>query len=166
MDNLFELIFWLIAIAIWLFSSQAKKKRTQPIPQVPRGGQEPVQERRTATLEERILESLGIEIPKAPEPQREPISERKPFTQSPAQADIKKTREKIASLQLTIDQLKQKKEAVLPGLAPEAKAELYESITLDKLEQGIILSVILGPPKSIELRDKTQRLKQFLALKS
>lgn len=148
MDNLFELVFWLIAIAIWLFSAAAKKKRTQPIPQVPRGGQEPVQKRKPSSLEERILELLGLEIPEAPEPQREPISERKPFTQSPAQVNIKKTREKIASLQLTIDQLKQKKEAVLPALAPEAKAGPYEFITLDKLEQGIILSVILGPPKA------------------
>lgn len=148
MDNLFESIFWLVAIFIWLFSSAAKKKRTQPIPQVPRGGQEPAQKRRPSSIEERILESFGFKIPQAPEPQREPISERKPFTQSPAQVNIKKTREKIASLQLSIDQLKLKKEAILPAPATEAKAGPYEFITLDKLEQGIILSVILGPPKA------------------
>lgn len=143
MDNLFELVFWLIAIAIWLFSSQAKKKRQGQFPR-----REPIPERRPSTLEEKILESLGLKIPEAPEPQREPTSESKPFTQSAAQVNTKKKTEEIVSLQLTIDQLKQKKEAVLPALAPEAKAERGEFITLDKLEEGIILSVILGPPKA------------------
>ena len=148
MDNFFELFFWLIAIAIWISSAAAKKKRTPPIPQVPRGGQEPVQNRKPPSLEERILESFGFKIPEAPEPQREPIPERKPSLQSSAQVNIKKKKEQMASLQLSIDQLKLKKEAILPVPATEAKAGTYEFIPLDKLEQGIILSVILGPPKA------------------
>lgn len=132
MDNLFELIFWLIAIAIWIFSSQAKKKRTQPVPQVPRGGQELVQERRTATLEERILESLGIEMPKAPEPPPKIIVEKK----------------KITPLRLPEEKLKPKAK-IMPS-APDAKIKTKPSefFTPDKLEEGIILSVILGPPKA------------------
>ena len=148
MDNFFELFFWLIAIAIWISSAAAKKKRTPPIPQVPRGGQEPVQNRKPPSLEERILESFGFKIPEALKPQREPIPERKPSLQSSAQVIIKNKREQMASLQLSIDQLKLKKEAILPVPATEAKAGPYEFIPLDKLEQGIILSVILGPPKA------------------
>ena len=124
MDNLFELVFWLIAIAIWLFSSQAKKKRTQPIPQ------ETVQKRKPSSLEERILESLGLKIPEAPEPPPKIIVEKKKITP------------------LRLPEEKPKAEALPSALVPEIKAGRGEFITLDKLEEGIILSVILGPPKA------------------
>ena len=137
MDNLFELVFWLIAIAIWLFSSQAKKKRQGQFPR-----REPIPERRPSTLEEKILESLGLEIPEAPEPPPKIIVEKKKITPLP----LPEERLKPKGSGLPSD--KPETEALSSALAPEIKAGRGEFITLDKLEQGIILSVILGPPKA------------------
>lgn len=129
--DFFEFIFWLVAILIWFFSSLAKKKKPQGQP-----WQGPAQERRPSSLEEKILESLGLKIPQAPQsPVQVTI---KPKAYQPTAA--KKKEEKITSLQ--------RKEAVLPAPAPEVKAGPGEFLNLDKLEEGIILSIILGPPKA------------------
>lgn len=152
MEDLFESIIWLIVIAFWIISGLLKKRAKQP-PEAKRQPypQPPYHEKR-AEFEEKILEALGFPAPK-PIPPQAPKVKKKPE----------------ATSVITGKKLEVKTKAP-PAPAPvKAEEEVFPAplvFTPEKLQEGIILSTILGPPKSIELRDKTQRLRQFLALKS
>ena len=97
---------------------------------------EPAQERKSFSFEERILESLGLRIPEEPKPQ------------PPPKIIIKE--EKITPVRLPEEKKKPKAEIMPAVSAPKIKAKPCEFITLDKLEEGILLSVILGPPKAYQ----------------
>ncbi len=129
MENLSELIIWLIVMAVfWLLPALAKKNKQPPQPQ----GQASPEKR--AELEEKILEALGFPVPKPiPLPQPPIIVKKKPLPVVLA-----------------------KKPAVgikaPPATAPvKAGEETHPApliFTPDKLQEGIILSTVLGPPKA------------------
>lgn len=154
MENLFESIIWLIVIAFWIISGILKKRtkqpeedKRQPYPKPP-----PEPEKRTE-LEERILEALGFPVPKPAPAPAPPLVKKKPKLQ-PVILEKKPAAEIKAPPTPAV--IKTEEKAIPAPLV----------FSPDKLEEGIILSTILGPPKSIEFRTKNQLLRKFLNLSS
>lgn len=136
-ENIFSLIFWLIVISIWLFSNLLKKKQ-------------PTADRKPEEKLKDIFKTLGFPVPEIPQSQQEniPKPEIKPSTYI---VDKEKELKKV---------LKEKFKKTVqtpPEIATAEKEKPPLDFSLDKLKEGIILSVLLGPPKA-----KTYKTQQRL----
>jgi outer membrane biosynthesis protein TonB len=144
LENLFESIIWLvIMVFFWLIPALTKKTKQpqgseerQPYPQPP-PTQPSWQEREALEKKLKVLEALGFPIPK-PQPLPQPpvakkkhkphpvVLEKKPIPEiKPAAPMAVKTEEETMSVPLVFNSA--------------------------KLQEGIILSIVLGPPKSSTL---------------
>lgn len=125
-----ELLIWLIIIFFWIISLLAKtKKGPQPKEEPYEPTYEPSEE------EEEILETLGLPLPIPREKPKEKIEE--------APILIQKEEVKPEIEVTPVEPLPK------PEISPETKPP--EFLSSDKLEEGIILSIILGPPKALTI---------------
>lgn len=134
MENLFESIIWLIVIAFWIISGFLKKKAKQPQEaRRPPYPEAPYPEKRTE-LEEKILEALGFPVPKPIPAPLPPIAKKKPKPQP-----VVLEKRPVAEIKAP------------PATAVKAGEEAFPAslvFTSDRLQEGIILSTILSPPKA------------------
>lgn len=143
MENLFESVIWLvIMVFFWLIPALTKKNKQpqeakrQPYPQPPYTERPPLEKR--AELEKKLLEALGFPIPKPPPPPHPPVAKNTP---RPHPVVLEKK---------PVTEIK-----AYPALAAvKAEKEVFPDplvFNSDELREGIILSIILGPPKSSAL---------------
>lgn len=125
-----EALFWLIIIIIWIFSALAKKKERRS-----RQKEEP-----TSGIEEKILEALGIQLPKVPVPEEAltvEIPQKKKKIPAPFKPELKEE--------------ETKRTEILPATpVGEPEPEKADFLSAVELEEGIIFSEILGPPKAYQ----------------
>lgn len=143
MENSFESIIWLvIMVFFWLIPALTKKTKQpqetkrQPYPQPPYTERPPLEKR--AELEKKLLEAFGFPIPKPPPPPHPPVAKNTPRSHPVVLEKMPVAEVKAPPAPAAV---KAKEEAI--------HAPLFFSP--DKLEEGIILSIILGPPKSSTL---------------
>lgn len=144
MENSFESIIWLvIMVFFWLIPALTKKTKQpqeakrQPYPQPPYTERPSLEKR--AEIEKKILEALGFPVPIPPTPSPLPIPvQRKKNTPHPAISEKKPAPE-----------IKPSAPAAVKAEEEAMPAPLF--FNPDKLEEGIILSAVLGPPKSSTL---------------
>lgn len=121
-EKIFEVGFWLVIFLIWFISSQTKRKTKKTFPE----------EETDSEVGKDILETLGF-----------------PFPRIPKKYPTEKKKEKIVPVQSKVkEELKPKLEVTEPTLTVGIKQPSLELFSLDKLQEGIIFSVVLGPPKS------------------
>lgn len=128
MDTIFGALIWLIIIFIWIFSASKKTRRKDSD-----SGKETPSE-----FEKKILEALGISFPKIPEP----------AIQKPPEPKIE---EKIHYVEKKREPKAPRDVPKLPVakvIVEETEREFPDSLTAEKLQEGIVFSVILGPPKA------------------
>ena len=128
MDTIFGALIWLIIIFIWIFSASKKTRRKDS----------ESREKTPPEFEKKILEALGMSFPEIPEP------------------DIQKPLE----IQEEIHYAEKEKETQTPPEIPkpvvakviveETEREFPDSSTVEKLQEGVVFSVILGPPKAYQ----------------
>lgn len=142
MENLSEAIIWLvIMVFFWLIPALTKKTKQpqetkgQPYPQPPHTERPSLEKR--AELEEKLLEALGFPIPKPP-PLPQPHIAKKAPRPHPVVLEKKPISEIKPAAPIAV---KTEEEAIPVPLV----------FSSDKLQEGIILSIILGPPRSSTL---------------
>lgn len=142
MENSFESIIWLvIMVFFWLIPALTKKTKQpqevkrQPYPQPPYTERPSLEKR--AELEKKLLEALGFPIPTPPPLPHPPAVEKKPV---PHPVVVEKK---------PMPEIKPAAPAAVKAEEEAIPAPLFFSP--DKLEEGIILSTVLGPPRSYTL---------------
>lgn len=128
MDGIFGALIWLIIIFIWIFSASKKTRRKDS----------ESREKTPSGFEKKILEALGISFPEIPEPaiQKPPepkIEEKIHYAE--------KKREPKAPCDVP-------KPATATVIAEETEREFPDLSTEERLREGIVFSIILGPPKA------------------
>ncbi len=141
MDGIFGVLIWLIIIFSWIFSASKKSRRKDS----------DVKKEAPPEFEKKILEALGISFPKVPGPviQKPPeIKEEIHYPQGivlPVPLKEGPYAEKEKELQAPPEI---PKPVVAKVIAEEAEREFPDLSTAEKLQEGIVFSVILGPPKA------------------
>jgi len=136
MDGIFGALIWLIIIFIWIFSA-AKKSR---------GKDSESRKNSPSEFEKKILEALGISFPKIPEP---PIQE-------PPETKEKEPGPAFAEDQISL--FEAPKPVAAKVIAEEAETGFSDLLTEEKLQEGIVLSIILGPPKAYRFLDFSSKI--------
>lgn len=90
-------------------------------------------------IEEEILETLGFPIPKPPK------------TQAPLE-------EIIVPIQAKEEKVRPETETKPQTISLEIKEEEPEYLSVEKLQEGMILSIILGPPKAKTILSRRRNL--------
>lgn len=144
MENLFESIIWLvIMVFFWLIPTLTKKTKQpreaerQPYSQPPPASPS-WQEREALEKKLRLLETLGLRFPM-------PLPETYPLHPPPV-AKKKHEPHPVVAEKKTISEIKPAAPAVVKTKEEAIPVPLVFSS--DKLQEGIILSIVLGPPKS------------------
>lgn len=133
MDGIFGALIWLIIIFIWIFSASKKVRRKDS-----KSG-----EKTPSELEKKILEALGMSFPEIPEP----------TIQKPPEPKIE---EKIHYVEKEMEPkvpCEVPRPAITTVIAEETKRESPDLSTVENLREGIVFSVILGPPKAYRFLD-------------
>ena len=137
MGDLFESIFWIIIILVWISSifSKAKKARQSKAG----AGLPKSKPHEDAELTKEIFRSFSFPLAQkqyeAPKPK--PKVKKLPPAKKPTQIEFKDA--------------PRYKRAPEPALVKPIKEEVPALVfSLDKLEEGIILAEILGPPKAYQ----------------
>lgn len=128
MDGIFGALIWLIIIFIWVFSALKKTRRKDS-----KSG-----EKTPSELEKKILEALGMSFPEIPEP----------AIQKPPEPKIE---EKIHYVEKEMEAkapCEVPKPAITTVIAEETERESPDLSTVENLQEGVVFSVILGPPKA------------------
>jgi hypothetical protein len=158
MGDLFQVIIYLIIGLIWLISVVSSKNRKKNIPGAPTG--EGVKPEPAKTGEKELkdfLRTIGLET--GPEPSPEPgvtveeteeVEEEFPEPPEPVPVRIETPRFQIP---VNIAALKQEDGITTESHVPPLPAAypLLSRLSMDVLEEGIILSALLGPPRSVQL---------------
>jgi hypothetical protein len=136
MDGIFGALIWLIIIFIWIFSAAKKSRRKDS----------ESRKDSPSEFEKKILEALGISFPNIPEP---PIQE-------PLETKGKKPSPAFAENQISL--FEAPKPVAAKVIAKEAETGSSDLLTEEKLQEGIVLSIILGPPKAYRFLDFSSRI--------
>lgn len=125
MDGIFGALIWLIIIFVWIFSALKRIRRKDS----------ESSKKTSSELGKKILEAWGISFPEIPEP-----TIQKPPEPEPPEPKIEE-REPQAPPEVP-------KPTVATVIAEETEREFSDLSTVESLQEGIIFSVILGPPKA------------------
>lgn len=139
MEELFGSLFYIIIALIWIVSMILKARGKK-------GGEVPPSEEEV----EEYFRTIGLppqELPTRYEPTRPEVPlppKREPIRPQPAEAKRPIPKVKAPEIKKEI-----KKEPLLPKEVPVQKIPpLAKTLTKEQLQEGIILSTILGPPRA------------------
>lgn len=131
MNNIFEAFFWLLIISIWAISILAKKRK------------------KGTDLEK---EPTWFPFPKIPAEIPQPSIEKKK-EEKQIYFEVKKKNKKIEPeiVKATLPAFPAAAGSRQGPEKEEVKEEAVDLASLEKLEEGIMLSLVLGPPKAYQL---------------
>ena len=127
MNNLIFIIFIVVIFIFQALGQVLTKRQKQTTPQ----GEKPSKGK---TIED-ILKTLGFP----------PIEE-----EPPAEVIVEKKKEEKPKIEKAVGGKPQEEEKTVPALAEKLPEK--EFLPLDKLEEAIIYSTIIGPPKAYQIR--------------
>jgi hypothetical protein len=133
MGDFFESIFWIIIILVWIGSIFSKAKKAG---QSKAGADLPKpKSREDAGLAKEVFRSFSF-----------PLAQQKYEAPKPKVTRLPRVKKET---QLELKDAQRYKQAPLPAVAQPIK-EVALVFSMDKLEEGIILAEILGPPKAYQ----------------
>lgn len=140
-----QLIIFIIFIILfqWLSKAIHKQQEQQQEKEPPAG---PQKDRRRSGVEE-LFESLGFSLPE--EIPSAPKQEKVVMPQSEINRNVKKRKPEI---RLEPPKVNPEKDKIPYRQEEEPASSGLPEFSRDKLEEGIILSEILGPPKAYRIR--------------
>jgi hypothetical protein len=137
-----NLISWIVIIAVWLVFSYAGKKKP---------GTTQTPKPKDTSIED-LFRILGMQVPEKPRPQFQQspveIREEKPKQQKPVPSLSEQPQQTMPTVQL--------KQSVLSPKQSYIEDETQDILSLDKIQEGFVYSIILGAPKAYQWinRDK------------